>query len=44
MKKYEILLAQSDEDPYHPALIRWTLENKGYQVTTTMGSGSAIEM
>jgi len=44
MKKYEILLAQSDEDPYHPALIRWTLKNKGYQVTTAMGSGSAIEM
>ena len=44
MKKYEILLAQSDEDPYHPALIRWTLENKGYQVTTALGSGSAIEM
>ncbi len=44
MKPYEILLAQSDEDPYHPALIRWTLENKGYHVTPVLGSGPAVEM
>ncbi len=43
MKKYEILLAQSDEDAYHPALIRWTLEKKGFQVTTALGIGAAIE-
>ncbi len=43
MKKYEILLAQSDEDAYHPALIRWTLEKKGFQVTTAPGIGAAIE-
>ncbi len=44
MKKYEILLAQSDEDSYHPALIRWALENKGYHVTAALGSGPAMEM
>ncbi len=43
MKKYEILLAQSDEDAYRPALIRWTLQKKGFQVTTALGIGSAIE-
>ncbi len=43
MKKYEILLAQSDEDAYHPALIRWTLQNKGFQITTALGIGSAVE-
>jgi DNA-binding response OmpR family regulator len=44
MKTYEILLAQSDEDAYHPALIRWTLQKKGYRVTTTSGNGSAVEI
>ncbi len=43
MKKYEILLAQSDEDPYHPALIRWTLENRGYHVTAALGSEPAMQ-
>ncbi len=44
MKKYEILLAQPDEEPYHPRGIRWFLEGKGYQVTTAMGSSAASEM
>ena len=26
MKKYEILLAQSDEDPYHPALTHFSTD------------------
>ena len=44
MKKYEILLGQPDEEPYHPMAIRWFLEGKGYQVTSAMGSSAAIKM
>jgi response regulator RpfG family c-di-GMP phosphodiesterase len=43
MKKYEILLAQSGENSYHPMILERTLEEKGYQVTTVSGSGSGIE-
>jgi response regulator RpfG family c-di-GMP phosphodiesterase len=43
MKKYEILLAQSDENPYHPIILQRTLEEKGYHVTTVSGSGPGIE-
>jgi len=44
MKKYEILLAQSEENLYHPILIRGTLEKEIYQVTTEIGSGPSIEI
>ena len=44
MKKYEILLAQPDEKPYHHMGIRWFLEGKCYGVTTALGSSAAIEL
>jgi response regulator RpfG family c-di-GMP phosphodiesterase len=44
MRTYEILLAQSDENPYHPSILRWTLEAKGYQVKAVLGNDPAIEI
>ncbi len=43
MKKYKILLAQSSENPFHPMILERTLEDKGYQVTTVLGSGPGVE-
>jgi len=44
MKKYEVLLAQSDGDSFLPSTIRWTLERMGYQVTSVLGSNPGIEV
>ena len=43
MRKYEILLALSEEDPFSLRTIGLALEDWGYQVTTATGSGSATE-
>jgi len=43
MRKYEILLALSEEDPCSLRAIGLTLEDSGYQVTTAANSGSATE-
>jgi signal transduction histidine kinase len=40
MKKYEILLSLSHEDPHHLMAIRGALEDRGYYITT-VDSGSA---
>lgn len=43
MKKYETLLALSDDDPYGPTPFALILEDEGYQVTRTMGRESAMK-
>jgi len=44
MRKHEILLAQSEVNPYHPMILQRALEERGYQVTTALGSGPGIEL
>jgi DNA-binding response OmpR family regulator len=44
MKKYEILLALSEEGTHLPSALRWSLEEKGYHVMTTLGSNPGMEM
>ena len=44
MKKYEILLALSEEGPHLPSTIRRFLEDKSYLVTATLGINSGMEM
>ena len=44
MKKYEILLALSEEGPHLPSTIRRLLEDKGYHVTATLGMNPGMEM
>jgi signal transduction histidine kinase len=44
MKKHEILLALSDNEPHDPMEIILALQQKGYQITALGGSESAIEV
>jgi signal transduction histidine kinase len=43
MKRYNILLTLSDEDPYDPITVASALEDKGYEVISVTSGEAAIE-